>query len=187
MITYWLALNTPHFHPSVLGVAPTPTGPAVSPGFRKRRLWGPASRLSFRTNLGFMALLVLPLFGYLMMMAFTPHKVFWAILAAGHTPLCLTLGQLDRVFWLIRRAHDTGKSWLWVFIPVLMILIGFAVAIGALMTVGRDLAYVISTGMLFGMVFPGGLLLLWLTFGQSQDGENRYGSPPDPIPDYWFD
>jgi uncharacterized membrane protein YhaH (DUF805 family) len=189
MIGFLIASQHKYFHPSVFGLAGSPKGraPRLAPVLKRLNSHATTARLG--VNLGVVLALMVATSVSAVLLVSTFETGNWIMIGASALPLVasLILGQLDRVFWLVRRAHDVGKSWAWVgaaFIVFPLTLMATAaghwIFDSQIMTVAGVIS-VIAIGI------PCLMLLPWLTYAPGQADTNRYGPAPEPIPDYWFD
>ena len=189
MITYWFASRSAHFHPSIFAVAGSPNGRELSPHGLPVKLLGRAAKARSAYSLPFFLIMVFG--GVISFSLLLAHRVQSdvSLIIGLFSPLVVlgTLGQIDRVFWMVCRAHDIGKSWLWVGIPVLLFALTPAFVGIGLYLFGPGVAAAIALGCMMFVVMPSGLTLFWIYGAESQQGENRYGPPAKPILEYWYD
>lgn len=80
----------------------------------------------------------------------------------------------------VRRLHDTGKSWVWILLP----LVGILFFIPAIFSADGDIEDLITYGLVWvligGILYLAGEIVLIVFCAQaSQKGENKYG--PEPV------
>lgn len=72
---------------------------------------------------------------------------------------------------MVRRLHDSGRSWLFLLVFHLPVLA--AIGVNALFDIGEPT----STYVNFAPIFPG-LYVVWLLTRPGDEGTNQYGPPP---------
>lgn len=187
MLVWFLSRSHPHFHPSAFMAAPTPEGRAAPhvPWSMASRAWHGAR---FLTGLVLgMAAIGCLILGMMLLVALGgihPALAFPAFFAP--MALLISVSGFDWHFWLIRRAHDHGKSWLWAITPSLALAFAVLTIVLALILGGPVTGVITAALVILCVAIPAFAYLYHLIYAPGQAGPNQYGPAPEAIPAHWL-
>ncbi|KAA5804473.1 DUF805 domain-containing protein [Alkalicaulis satelles] len=186
MLVWLITRNHEHFHPSAFLAASNPQGRAAQPmvGFTgSAAYFAVCIRIGLVFLLGGIAAILTSLVLLWLAVGIHPLLAF-----SSFTPIVLftLLWRLDFFFWLIRRAHDHGRSWVWAIgplcaPPITLLSIGLALFLGGLVA-----GLITAALVILCVAIPAIAYVYHLMHAPGQAGPNRYGPPDTPIPDHWL-